>query len=306
MLENKKLSANEIEETSTKVFQATHKGEWTPDGTDINIECYVLDNGERVFSLRGTARTMGLKGGGALALPRMLSANYIQDYLSEDIKKWMRETNEGKVQSIRPPEGGNSFHAFKATLLVDLADAFYKAKNDGIFDKPNMLYQKELADRLYNITLAFSKVGINAFIDEITGYQEIREKDALQKLLNLYVEGLFHPWERRFPEEFYKEIYRLKNWEYTGSSRRPHTVAKITNEFIYNFLPEDVMREVRERKTGNEKLHQWLTSEVGISHLEKQITSATTLMRASDSWKEFENLFNRSFNRSFSEQLSLF
>ena len=306
MEEQNTSKTNHLIETDGLVLQATHKGEWNPSGTDIKIECYVLENGERVFSLRGTARTMGLKGGGALALPRMLSANYIQSYLSEDIKRWMHETNEGKVQQIRPPEGGNSFHAFKATLLVDLADAFYKAKNDGIFDKPNMSYQKVLADRLYNITLAFSKVGIDAFIDEITGYQDFREKDALQKLLNLYVEGLFQPWERRFPEEFYKEIYRLKGWEYTGSSRRPHTVAKITNEFIYSLLPEDVMKEVRERKTGNEKLHQWLSSEVGLSHLEKQITSATTLMRASDTWEEFEKLFNRSFNRKVTSQLSLF
>lgn len=306
MKEYNSLTSDDIVETDVQVIQATHKGEWTPSGTDINIECYVLENGERVFSLRGTARTMGLKGGGALALPRMLSANYIQDYLSEEIKKWMQETNEGKVQKVRPPEGGNSFHAFKASLLVDLADAFYKAKNDGVFDKPNMAYQRELAERLYNITLAFSKVGINAFIDEITGYQETREKDALQKLLNLYVEELFRPWKRRFPEEFYKEIYRLKGWEYTGSSRRPHKIADITNEFVYNLLPEDVMKEVRERKTGNEKLHQWLSSEVGLTHLEKQITSSITLMRASDTWEEFEKLFNRSFNRKIPEQLNLF
>jgi hypothetical protein len=305
---NEKNLANygEMNETQVQVIQATHKGEWTPTGTDINIECYVLENGERVFSLRGTARTMGLKGGGALALPRMLSANYIQEYLSDDIKKWLQKTNEGIVQKIRPPEGGNPFHAFKASLLVDLADAFYKARNNGDFDKPSMAYQKELAERLYNITLAFSKVGIDAFIDEITGYQDVREKDALQKLLNLYVEELFQPWQRRFPEGFYKEIYRLKGWEYTGNSQRPHLVAKITNEFIYNFLPEDVMKEVRERKKGNEKLHQWLTSQAGASHLEKQIASTTTLMRASDTWEEFEKLFNRSFNRKIAEQLSLF
>src|SRR5699024_6413366 len=150
------------------------------------------------------------------------------------------------------------------------------------------------------------KVGIDALIDEITGYQNVREKNALQKLLNIYVEELFQPWERRFPEEFYKEIFRLKGWTYTGSSRRPHAVAKITNEFIYSFLPDNVIKEVRKRRTGNEKLHQWLTSEVGLSHLEKQITSTTTLMRASDTWEEFEKLFNRSFNRKISEQLSLF
>lgn len=292
-------------QSDMEIIKATHKGEWRPNGTDINIECYVLENGERVFSLRGTARTLELKGGGALALPRMLTANYIQDYLSEDLKVWLENTKNGNVQKVVPPEGGNAFHAFKASLLVDLADAFYRAKNDGVFDKANMSNQKELADRLYKITLAFSKVGIDALIDEVTGYQEIREKDALQRLLDLYVEGLFRPWERQFPEEFYKEIYRLKGWNYTGSSQRPHAVAKITNEFIYNFLPDDVIKEVRERKSKNEKIHQWLTSEVGLNHLEKQITSATTLMRASDSWDEFEKLFNRSFKRETFEQMTL-
>jgi len=288
------------------IINATHKGEWTPKGTNINIECYVLENSERVLSLRGTARTMGLKGGGATALPRMLSNNYIQGYLSEDLKKWLDDTESGKVQRIMPPDGGPMFHGFKASLLVDLADAFYQAKNDKVFDRPAMKYQRELAERLYNITLAFSKVGIDAFIDEITGYQETREQDALQKLLDIYVEEIFQPWQKRFPEEFYKEIYRLKEWEYTGDSKHPQLVGKITKEFIYNFLPEDVMLEVKQRKKGNEKLHQWLSSTTGISHLEKQIASTTTLLKASSTWEEFEKLFNRSFNRETSEQLSLF
>lgn len=169
-----------------------------------------------------------------------------------------------------------------------------------------MSHQKDLAQRLYDITLAFSKVGINALIDEITGYQEVREKNELQKLLDLYVEGLFQPWEKRFPEDFYKEIFRLKDWKYTGSSKRPQTVGKITNKFIYDFLPDDVMKDVREKRTGKEKLHQWLTSDVGVGHLEKQITSTTALMRASNNWDEFERLFNRSFNRGGNEQLKLF
>jgi len=305
---NKKNSStsNELHETQVQVIQATHKGEWTPVGTDINIECYVLENGERVFSLRGTARTMGLKGGGALALPRMLSANYLQSYLSQDIKNWLQETNDGKVQKIRPPEGGNPFHAFKASLLVDLADAFYRARNNGDFDKPNMAYQKELAERLYNITLAFSKVGIDAFIDEITGYQDVREKNALQQLLNLYVEDIFQDWKLRFPEEFYKELFRLKGWVYTGSSKRPQQTGTLTNQFIYNFLPDDVMKEVRSRRKGNEKLHQWFTKDTGLNHLEKQIAVTTSLMRASETWEEFEKLFARSFNQRYEEQQKLF
>lgn len=291
---------------SFKVIQATHKGDWNPPGTDITIECYVLENKERVLSLRGTKRTMGLKGGGALALPRMLKAKYIEPYLSDELKEWLDNTVDGKVQKIRPPEGGNLFTVFKASLLVDVADAFYQAKNNGVLEGDNWEFQRDLADRLHKITLAFSKVGIDAVIDEVTGYQDSRETDSLQKLLNLYVEDYFQPWQKRFPESFYKEIFRLKNWEYKGKSQRPYEVSKITNKFIYDHLPVDVMQDVRERKQKNEKLHQWLTSDTGLSHLEKQIASATTLMRASDNWQEFERLFARSFNKSYTEQQTLF
>ena len=288
------------------VLQATHKGDWQPPGTDITIECYVLENKERVLSLRGTKRTMGLKGGGALALPRMLKAKYIEPYLSEELKQWLKDTEEENVQKIRPPGGGNLFTVFKASLLVDVADAFYQAKNNGAFEGEHWEFQKELADRLHKITLAFSKVGIDAIIDEVTGYQDVRENNSLQKLLDLYVQDYFQPWQKRFPESFYKEIYRLKEWEYTGSSKRPYIVSQITNKFIYDHLPADVMEEVRQRKQKNEKLHQWLTSETGLIHLEKQLASATTLMRASDTWEEFEKLFARSFNRNYSEQQTLF
>jgi len=290
----------------SEVSIATHKGEWVPKNTNIKIECYVLENGERVLSLRGTARTLGLRGGGGAALPRMLSSNYIQKYLSEDLNQWISDTENGKVQKISLKDGGPIFHGFKASLLVDLADAFYQASREGVFDKSSMTQQRELAERLYNITLAFSKVGIDAFIDEITGYQEYREKNALQKLLDVYVEGVYQPWQKRFPEEFYKEIYRLKGWKYNGDSKHPQIMEKITNKFIYNFLPKDVMREVKQKRKGNEKIHQWLTSSVGISHLEKQIASTTTLLKASDSWREFEDLFNKSFNVTSTEQLEFF
>lgn len=305
-MEKKVSKRTEKSIRNEEVILATHKGEWTPEGTDIKIECYVLENHERVFSLRGTARTMGLKGGGARALPRMLNSNYIQPYLSEELKNWLTSTSDGEVQRIKPPNKGNIIHGFKASLLVDLADAFYKAKNDGVFEGPGWELQRDLADRLYNITLAFSKVGIDAFIDEITGFQEFRERDALQKLLNLYVKDHFQPWQRRFPESFYKEIFRLKGWKYTGDSKRPYAVANITNDFIYDFLPEHVMKEVRGRKQGKEKLHQWLSSEIGINHLEKQIASTTALMKASNDWEEFERLFGRSFRSDYAEQQTLF
>ena len=45
-----------------EIPKATHSGTWVIDEeNDIKIECYVMDNKERVLSLRGSARGIGIK-----------------------------------------------------------------------------------------------------------------------------------------------------------------------------------------------------------------------------------------------------
>jgi hypothetical protein len=77
---------------------------------------------------------------------------------------------------------------------------------------------------------AFAKVGIVALVDEATGYQYDREKDALQKILEQYISPELLPWEKRFPDEFYREIFKLKGWDFTvnGINKRPSIIGKWT------------------------------------------------------------------------------
>jgi P63C domain-containing protein len=46
------------------------------------------------------------------------------------------------------------------------------------------------------------------------GYREIRPKDELRRLLEACVSPEFLPWTTRFPDEFYKELFRLRGWTY--------------------------------------------------------------------------------------------
>ncbi len=65
---------------NNKLPKATHSGVWNigmEDGSEISVKCYVMDNGERVLSLRGSAKSMGLSGGGSGALVRNLNAKWI-------------------------------------------------------------------------------------------------------------------------------------------------------------------------------------------------------------------------------------
>ena len=144
-------------------------------------------------------------------------------------------------------------------------------------------------------------VGIIALVDEATGYQEDRARDELIKILDAYVQEELRPWTRMFPEEFFKQTYRLLNWEYRpGVAKRNSNVGKWINKYIYEKLPPGVLPELRRLNpvVGNYRRHkhfQFLTAETGNVHLDKQITAVTTIMRISDDRDDFEYNFAKAF-----------
>jgi len=148
-------------------------------------------------------------------------------------------------------------------------------------------------------------VGIIALIDECTGYQSEREKDELQKLLSVYINSEFISWAVRFPDEFYKEIYRLRGWEYKGKAKTPY-VGKITNWLAYYRLPEGILEELKRlnpilneaTKYRKHNLWQRLSKEQGVKHLDMLISTLTSMMRGCDTWEEFEKFFRKSFDVS--------
>ena len=144
---------------------------------------------------------------------------------------------------------------------------------------------------------AFAKTGLTAIIDEVTGYQYDREKDELQKLLSKYISSELIPWAKRFPDEFYKQMFRLKGWSYNGK-KKPQYVGKLTNQYIYEQLPDGILEELKTKTPKNKRLHQSLTEQVGIPHLDKQLQKTIALMQASDSWEEFDTLFKKAMKQS--------
>lgn len=276
--------------------RATHYGIWEI-GNNVKIECYVMDNKERVLSLRGTAKSMGLVGGGSLALVRNLNSQWISPYLSDGLRDWLEKANRNNLPQYRTKAGGK-FTPFGADIFVDLCKAYVDAKHNGDL---KMESQIAVADKLYAIMTAFAKTGLSAVIDEVTGYQYDREHDELQKLLSKYVSEELMPWAKRFPDEFYKQMFRLKGWTY-ASTNRPQYVGKLTNQYIYDQLPDGVLEELKQKTPKNKKLHQSLTESVGVPHLDKQLHKTIGLMQASDTWEEFEMLFDKAMAQANREK----
>lgn len=275
--------------------EVTHYGTWIlNEEKDIKIECYVMDNGERVLSLRGAARTIGLSGNGSQALARNLNTQWISPFLSDKLKDWLEKANRNELVSYKGVRGRN-FLPFEASLFVDLCTAYVDAMHAGALQTEK---QRQTAQRLYVIMTAFAKTGLVAVIDEVTGYQADRDRDALQKVLEAYISEELLPWAKRFPDEFYKQMFRLRGWEYRGKAKPPYA-GKLTNEYIYHYLPKGVLEELQNQtpksKAGNRtnRFHQHLTEETGLPNLDKQLQQTIALMKASDTWEEFDRLFKK-------------
>ncbi|MDO4714018.1 MAG: P63C domain-containing protein [bacterium] len=95
--------------------------------------------------------------------------------------------------------------------MADICDAFLEARKH-IHLSPR---QQIIADQCEILIRAFARVGIVALVDEATGYQYDREKDALQKILKEYISEELLPRQKRFPDVFYKELFRLNGWDFT-------------------------------------------------------------------------------------------
>lgn len=292
-----------------KLPRATHSGSWIIDeDSNIIVQCYVMDNGERVLSLRGASRAMGLSEKSSATLVRNLSANWIGPYLSDSLRTWLSHALRNELPDY-VSDKGTKFTPFEASLFVDLCKAYVDARHDNALKSAT---NQQVADRLYLIMTAFAKTGLIAVIDEVTGYQDDRDRQELQRILSHYISEELMPWTKRFPDEFYKQMFRLKGWDYRGKAKSPYA-GTLTNEYIYKYLPDGVLAELRQKKPRvslkkNRKYrhHQFLTIDTGAKHLDNQLQQTIALMKASENWDEFDKLFKRAMGEPCQEKLDGF
>jgi hypothetical protein len=295
---------------SKRKIRATHEGKLKIGDADLNVA--VLENGTRIISRNAIFKAFGRTKRGRARnesrvpnMPSFIDANNLQSFVGEDLKGVLNQIEyldtTGKVDS-----------GYDALILPMLCKVYldaraYKSPMNGrsILTKQ----QEPLARASEILLLGLSNVGITALIDEATGYQVEREQDELQKILKAYIAEELLKWQKTFPDAFYREIFRLNGWNYTlsGIKKRPGVVGKWTNKYIYEQLPNGVLEELKANTPKSEagnytaRFFQGLTIDTGHPHLNKQLIQVMALMRASNSWQEFESLFDRMNRRDNGE-----
>ena len=277
--------------------RATHMGELRIG--DKTIPCAVLDDRQRtrVLSRIEFIRAIGRKGkakGGRRydeesKIPVFLTADNLKPFIS------LALTENSSPIPFLLPSGGRPALGYRAQLLPQVCEVFINAHAAEAL-QPNQVHIAQQCRILQN---GFATVGITALIDEATGFQDDRARDALAKILEAFIAKELRPWVSTFPADYYRELCRLRRIPYNGTVKRPQYIGHLTNDLIYRRLAPGVLDELRRLTPRDQKgrlkkhLHRRLTGDVGHPKLLQHLGAVTALMKVAETWDQFLPLVNK-------------
>lgn len=256
---------------------------------DVEIECYVLEDGTRVITQGSFLRAVGRsrtarRAGPDDNLPLIIQSQALRPYISDEMLQRSQPIPfliDGKKRAL----------GYSAEMLPDVCDAYLSARVAGTLPAQ----QQHIAAQAELLIRGLSRVGIIALVDEATGYQEMRTRDALAKILEQFIDKELQPYLTTFQPEFYQEMHRLRGLPYNteAASRRPQYFGKLTSDIVYKRLAPGVLEELKRAQaktpagSPKHKLFQRLTQNIGYPKLREHLGSVTMLMKLSADWDDF-------------------
>ncbi len=278
------------------------------DIAGMKLPCAVIegpDGVQRVLSENGiTNAILGTRSGaskrlkkaateeGAL-LPLFIAPRQLNPFITNDLL-------DGPLKPIDYLDGDRLVRGYDAAVLVEICNIWLRAREAGALQRQ----QLAKAQKAEILTRALAKTAIVALIDESTGYEKVRPQNALQKYLEILVRKELAAWAKKFPDEFYENIYRLKGWKWPGMSKNRYSVVgHYTNNLVFERLAPGLLRELRSKSPKNERghrpnrLHQWLTEDVGNPMLAQHLHSIMMFQRLAIAsgygWQRFVHMVDQ-------------
>jgi hypothetical protein len=259
---------------------------------ETTFECHVLNDPERsrVLTAGEVVRTITGRSSAPTSLNQYLER--IPGYQPERIKS---RTIQFRIPGVATPAIG-----YDATLLVEICELYLDARAAKMLRASQM----KLAANAEIIIRACAKVGIIALVDEATGYQQIRQKQALQIKLQAFIADDLQEWVKVFPDDFWFELARLEGIRYSPRNR-PIRWGKYVMAFVYDAIDGDVgqkLREINPDPHYRQNHHQWL-KQYGKEAVHRQIGSVIAIMKLCHDMPEFRRKFEQVFAKT--HQLSI-
>ena len=256
----------------------------------LSVPCHVLDDGSRVIAQREVVKALTGQEKPSGLIGRLIGVSALAPYITED-------DVTSKVIQFRLSGPGHQMvaHGYEATLLIEVCEAFLGARDDGVLSEAQM----RVARRADIILRSCAKVGIIALIDEATGYQEVRKRNALQLKMQAFISDEIQEWAKLFPDDFWQELARLEHTRYSPRNR-PLRWGKYVMAFVYDAVDKDVGNELRKINPNphfRKNHHQWLKT-YGREKVRDHINRVIGVMKTCQDMHDF----NRSFGYVFKKE----
>lgn len=276
------------------------------DVAGVKIPCAVVmgPNGiQRVLSESGiTNAILGDRSGFSKRQKQASDSNAPPLFIApERLKPYItRELAEGPLKPIDYLEGNRVVRGFEASVLAAVCNIWLRAREDGALQDQ----QLEKAKKAEILMRALAETGAVALVDEATNYQSVRPQNALQSYLELVIRRELAVWAKKFPDEFYENIYKLKGWTWPGMSKNRYSVvAHYTTNLIYDRLGPGITEELIRKTPMTDKgyrpnrLHQWLSDEIGDPMLATHMHSILMFQRLAiangHGWNRFVHMVDQ-------------
>lgn len=193
------------------------------DLAGMKLPCAIVvgPNGiQRVLSEHGiTNAILGTRSGASKRLkkatqsdgapvPLFIAPSQLKPFIDADLI-------EGPLKPIDYLDGDRIVRGYDASVLVAVCNVWLQAREA----RKLQAQQLAKAQKAEILTRALAKTGIVALVDEATGYERVRPQNALQEYLALIIRKELAAWVKKFPDEFYENIYKLKGWRWPGMSK---------------------------------------------------------------------------------------
>ena len=273
---------------------------------DLELPCAVLDDPDntRILTQNSFLRAIGrhpfASGGAGSAIDEtapFLRAKNLKDFISADLE---RSTTPMMYLPRNPTAGAAGIgYGYRAQLLPDVCWVY----QDAMIAQKLLPSQIHIGEACRIFLKAITNHAIEDLVDMATGFEDIRKRRAIDKIIEQYVEKEAQPWVKMFDLDFYRHIFRLNDWSFNPeSTARPGVIGRWTNDIYDRLAPgvretlhARVRRNVRGRPT--QKLTQYLTPDEGKPRLRELLEGVKLLMRMSTTWNEFMDKLDEFYPR---------
>lgn len=252
---------------------ATHEG--TLRIAKLEIPCAVLEDGTRIIIECPELLSLALQEGGA-ASPGA----------AERLETQLQRHTPGTLSLLKfRTRTRSGSKGLRAELLPKLCEVWLDARKEGAL----MPEEAPIADVAETLIRGFSQLGIIALVDQATGFQHDRQRDALTRQLEPLVAPGLSLCARELPAEYFSELSRLRGVPFQPETGLPGDFGELTVDIVFLRLSPRALAELKDSLVRNETRKLLATGgSSGHPELLQHLGLATGLMRISPDFATFK------------------